>query len=87
MAGLNLTKIIIRWLLLVVILLYGISGFGITEYRIVEPATLGLLTRNLAFKIHDNLVVPMVVLLVLHVCFPYITKRIKRLSAASSSGN
>ena len=62
------SKQTIRWLLLVVVLLYGVSGLGITEFRIVEAATFGILTKSLAFKIHDSLLVPFLVLLVLHVC-------------------
>ena len=49
----------IRYLLLVLTLIYLISGLGITQYQIIEPLTLGLLTRNLAFRIHDFLLVPL----------------------------
>ena len=51
---------------------------AITEYRVVETLTFGLLTKNLAFKIHDILFLPSLILLVLHVCFPYIIKLKKR---------
>ena len=56
-----------HWLLLVVVLLYIVSGFGITEFRVVETLTLGILTKSLAFKIHDVLWLPFVVLLVSHI--------------------
>jgi len=59
----------IRYLLLVLTLIYLISGLGITQYQIIEPLTFGLLTRNLAFRIHDFLLVPFVVLLLVHVLF------------------
>lgn len=63
----QLTKKIVRWLLLVVATLYLISGFGITEFRVVECLTSGLLTKPLAFKIHDNLWIPFIVLIGLHI--------------------
>ena len=57
----------VHWLLLAVIVLYLITGFGITEYRIVEQVTFGLLSKPLAFKIHDNLWIPSIILLILHI--------------------
>jgi dolichol kinase len=57
----------VHWLLVTVILLYIVTGYGITHYQIVEPATLGLLGKLWAFKIHDNLMIPFVVLLALHI--------------------
>ena len=63
----NLARQVVHWLLLAVIALYLLTGFGITEYRIVEHLTLGLLTKPLAFKIHDNLIIPFIVLLGLHI--------------------
>lgn len=55
--------------LLLVIVIYIITGFGITQFRIVEYLTLGLLTKSLAFKIHSSLIIPLIVFLVLHVYF------------------
>jgi cytochrome b561 len=63
----NLAKQIVHWLLMAVVVVYFITGFGITEYRIVESLTLGLLTKPLAFKIHNNLWIPLVILLVMHI--------------------
>jgi cytochrome b subunit of formate dehydrogenase len=57
----------IHWLLTVVVIIYLITGFGITEYRIVEPLTFGLLTKSLAHKIHINLEIPFIILLILHI--------------------
>jgi cytochrome b subunit of formate dehydrogenase len=70
----DLVKKIIIWLLAIVIVLYFVSGFGITEFRTVETLTFGLLTKNWAFKIHNNLWIPFVVLLALHLCLPFIFK-------------
>ena len=60
---------VIHWLLLIVVILYLIAGFGITEFRVVEAFTFGLLTKGLAFSIHSMLWIPFVILLVLHICF------------------
>jgi dolichol kinase len=63
----NLPKRVVHWLLLAVIVLYLLTGFGITEYRVVEHLTFGLVTKPLAFKIHDNLIIPFIALLGLHI--------------------
>jgi dolichol kinase len=63
----RLARKIVHWLFVAVLMLYGVTGLGITNYRIVEPATLGLLSKPLAFMIHDNLLVPFLILLALHI--------------------
>ena len=70
----KLLKSVIKWLLLVVVVIYLITGFGITEFRIVETLTLGLLTKSWAFRIHDILWIPFVILLVLHILLPTILR-------------
>jgi len=57
----------VHYLLLIVIVLYFVTGFGITEFRVVEVATFGLLTKSVAFKIHLNLWIPLIVFLILHI--------------------
>ena len=71
----GLVRRIIHWILLVVTVLFLITGFGISEFRVVETITLGWLTKGWALKLHDNLWIPFVVLLILHVCLPFIFKR------------
>ena len=63
----NLARQVVHWLLLAVIVLYILTGFGITSYRAVEFLTFGLLTKPLAFKIHDDLIIPFVILIGLHI--------------------
>lgn len=63
----KLLKAAVHWSLLVITLLYLVSGLGITQYRIVEPLTLGLLTKSLAFGLHDDLLIPFVAVLCLHI--------------------
>lgn len=53
----------------------AVSGFGIAEYRTVENITGGLLSKNLAFKIHNYLLIPFLVLLISHIGFAYILRR------------
>jgi dolichol kinase len=71
----NLIRKTVQWLLLAVTGLFLITGFGITEIRVVETVTLGWLTKSWALKLHDNLWIPFVILLVLHVGLPLIFKR------------
>jgi hypothetical protein len=59
-------KAAVHWSLLVLTVLYLVTGLGITQYRIIEAVTLGLLTKNLAFRIHDGLLIPFIALLCLH---------------------
>ena len=63
----NLARQIVHWLLLAVLVLYLLTGFGITQFRGVEHVTFGLLSKPLAFKIHDNLLIPFIILLGLHI--------------------
>ena len=79
MSGQGVIKRVIHWLLAVVAAVFLVTGFGITEFWVVEALTFGLLTKNLAFRIHENLWIPLVVLLVLHIGFSplisYINKK------------
>lgn len=74
MTGYDFTKRVIHWLLTIVIIIYLVTGFGITESRTVEALTLGLLSKNLAFKIHDSLEIPFIILLILHIGLPFIPR-------------
>jgi hypothetical protein len=65
--GSHLVRRIVRWTLLALVVLYFITGFGITEFRTVETITFGLLTKSLSFKLHNNLLIPFLILLILHV--------------------
>ncbi|MBR9682041.1 MAG: hypothetical protein GOV00_04590 [Candidatus Altiarchaeota archaeon] len=47
--------------------IYLISGLGITRTNIIEPLTLGLLTKSLSFRIHSVILIPFVILLGLHI--------------------
>ncbi|HUS78788.1 MAG TPA: hypothetical protein VM050_09015 [Patescibacteria group bacterium] len=66
-----------HWLLMAFIILYMVTGLGITEYRTVEALTLGLLTKQLAFKLHARMLNPLIILLGTHVYLVY-RRRIER---------
>lgn len=65
----KLIRKIAAYLALIILLLYIISGYGITQYQIVEKITLGILTKSLSFKIHSVLIIPLVILLGIHLYF------------------
>jgi len=67
----------VHWLLTALVIVYLITGFGITEFRIVEPLTFGLLTKSLAQRIHISLEIPFIVLLVLHIWLLPLVRRFK----------
>ncbi|MFC2063143.1 hypothetical protein ACFLS8_04305 [Chloroflexota bacterium] len=50
----QLIKRVVRWLLVAAVILLLLSGFGITEFRVVETITFGLLAKNLAFQMHTS---------------------------------
>jgi thiosulfate reductase cytochrome b subunit len=53
--------------LLVLSLLLVLTGLGITYPRIIGPATLDLLSKGLALRLHEILWGPFLVALVVHV--------------------
>ena len=78
MQVLRATRKAFTWLLLLMAVLYIISGFGITEYRVVETVTYGLLTKNMSFIIHEYLLVPSIAFFVLHITLSYLLKERSR---------
>lgn len=82
----RLMGVTIHCLLTVVAIVYLITGFGITEYRIVETLTFGLLTKSLAHQIHLSLEIPFITLLVLHIWLLPLLRhfRSKNLKAATT---
>ncbi len=57
---------LVHWALLATALFTVVSGLGITEFRIVEPLTFGLLNKASAFRLHLWLWLPFLVLLAAH---------------------
>lgn len=72
-----------HWLLLTVAALMIISGYGVTQYQVVEKMTFGFLSKSLAFKMHSLLGNFFIVLLAAHICLIY--RRRRKRSRRSSS--
>jgi cytochrome b subunit of formate dehydrogenase len=68
----------VHWGLLAMTIVFIVSGFGITEYRLVESASLGLLSKQLSFAVHLALITPFMLLLALHLYLTIAGKRAKK---------
>ena len=65
-------KTIKQWIhftLTVVTSLYVVTGIGISDHRLMESLSLGLLTKERSLWIHGNLLQLFAVLLFLHIYF------------------
>ena len=67
-------KLVLHWVLVVYLAFYLLTGLGIIYWRQVEPLTLGLLGKALAMRIHDNMHLPFVALVIAHVYVSLIMK-------------
>jgi hypothetical protein len=65
-------------LLAIVSILFIITGFGISNYRLIEPLTGGTLSKLTSFQIHSNLIIPFIVLLIAHIGFTIGKKILKK---------
>jgi hypothetical protein len=62
----NVRKIA-AYLSLLVVVLYIITGYGITKNLVIEQLTFGLLTKSLSFKLHEWLIYPLIWTLLWHI--------------------
>jgi len=69
-----LVKKTVDWTLYAVMIVYILTGFGITQYQITERLTFGLLSKSFSLNIHENLLVPFLTLLSIHLLFRPITQ-------------
>jgi hypothetical protein len=65
----RLAKKIIDWTLYAATIVYLLTGLGITQYRITERLTFGLLSKSTSLNIHENLLLPFLALLSIHLLF------------------
>ena len=73
--------------LIVLIALYIITGFGITEYHIIEAITFSALSKPVSHLIHSNLIIPFFILLILHVLLSVKMSYFKKLFGRYQSNN
>ena len=78
---LRMIRWVIAWSLLVLTLLFLLTGFGIEYSSIVAPVTLGVLGKAASFKWHEVLWIPFVILLAAHVIINLLLKRSKKASS------
>lgn len=64
-------------LLTIVIILFILTGLGITNYQLIESLTAGTVTKLTSFQIHTNLTIPLILLLAAHIALT-IGKKIRR---------
>ncbi len=69
---------VVHWLVTILIVLYIITGLGITNYQIVEAMTFGQISKLGAYQAHTLLLYPFIVILALHIAFALIQNRQKR---------
>lgn len=69
---------IVSLALLLLVILFILSGFGITKPRIVGAITFGLLDRGSSFSLHSFLVLPFLILLIAHIIPIHRIKRMFR---------
>ena len=65
--------------------LFIVSGLGISDFRLIEAVTLGLLTKTRSFWLHSVLLYPFTALLFLHVYYA-VGPRLRRKPKPSESG-
>lgn len=68
-------ELVVHWLFIATTIVFLISGYGISEYRLMEVITLGLLSKPLAFRIHSSFGLPFITLLVAHIYLVQMRKR------------
>jgi cytochrome b561 len=70
--------VVVHWLLLAFVIVYIITGLGVTNYEIIEAVTFGGLTKLGAFQLHSSLLIPFIIVLALHIALTVVKNRQKR---------
>ena len=68
----------VHYLLLVFTVIFIITGFGITEYKVIESITFSALTKPVSYLIHSNIIIPFVILLIIHIFLSIKPKFLKK---------
>jgi len=64
----------LHWILVAYIAVYVVTGFGITDFQTVEPLTLGLMGKATAMQLHNNMEIPFLIIIGVHVYVSLILK-------------
>jgi hypothetical protein len=67
MTSFKVLTTVIHILLLAVIILIILTGFGITDYHVIQAITFGGLSKALSFQLHTLLVWPLIILIGAHI--------------------
>jgi thiosulfate reductase cytochrome b subunit len=78
MKNLTIVTRITQYLLFLITIVFLITGLGITHYQVIGQITIGALTKPLSYQIHTTLTIPFIVLLILHILFSMLKKKIKK---------
>jgi hypothetical protein len=70
-------KTLTHVLLTIVSILFIVTGFGISNYQIIESLTGGTVSKLTSFQVHSNLIIPFIVLFIAHIGFT-IGKKIQK---------
>jgi thiosulfate reductase cytochrome b subunit len=71
----KLIRKIVHWGLLVLIIIFIVTGLGIVRYKIIESITFGLLSKPVSYQIHTYLIFPLIIFLYLHILFTWKKKK------------
>ncbi len=63
------------WSALLLLLLTLLSGYGISEFRLVNTLTFGLLNKVVSFQLHHYTELPLIALLSIHVAIALWARR------------
>lgn len=69
---------VLGWATTGLLALLLLSGYGITDFRVVTSLTLGLLDKATSQQVHELLGVPLIVLLMFHAGASFLTRRDSR---------
>jgi len=62
-------------ILTIFIIFYIVTGFGISNYQLIEAITFGLITKPIAFQLHSILIYPFAALLFIHILLTLRSKK------------
>lgn len=77
----------IHWLIAIALVVYVVTGFGITEYQTVTDWTFGVLDKATSMKIHNNFEWPFAILLAVHIFVSLIYKAKKKKASGEKASS